>query len=65
MRRASLLQLLGIALVAGAIGTCVAIFVPWLPTPASREAGRIWFTYWFATIICLFVFSIVYLRARG
>ncbi|MBV8217764.1 MAG: cytochrome c oxidase subunit II [Solirubrobacterales bacterium] len=59
MRRGSLLQLLGIGLVAGAIATCVAIFVPWLPTPASREAGRIWFVYWFATVISLAIFSVV------
>jgi cytochrome c oxidase subunit 2 len=59
VRRGSLLQLLGIGLGAGVIATCVAIFVPWLPAPASREAGRIWFVYWFATVICLFIFSMV------
>jgi cytochrome c oxidase subunit 2 len=59
VRRGSLLQLLLIGLVAGAISTAVAIFVPWLPTPASREAGRIWFVYWFATVICLAIFAVV------
>jgi cytochrome c oxidase subunit 2 len=59
VRRGSLLQLLGIGLIAGIIATCVAIFVPWLPSPASREAGRIWFVYWFATVISLFIFSCV------
>lgn len=59
MRRGSLLQLLGIGLVAGAIAAAVAIFIPWLPTPASREAGRIWFVYWFATVISLFIFAVV------
>jgi cytochrome c oxidase subunit II len=59
VRRGSLLQLLGIGLVAGIIAAAVAIFVPWLPAPASREAGRIWFVYWFATIISLFIFAIV------
>jgi len=41
------------------VGAAVAVFVPWMPTPASREAGRIWFTYWFATWICLGIFALV------
>ena len=41
-----------IGLIAGAIATAVALAIPWLPTPASREAGRIDFVYWFATVIC-------------
>src|SRR5690242_885401 len=48
-----------IGLGAAAISTAVAIFVPWLPTPASREAGRIWFVYWFATVISLVIFAVV------
>jgi cytochrome c oxidase subunit II len=59
VRRGSWVQLIVIALVAGVIATCVAIFVPWLPAPASRQAGRIWFVYWFATVISLIIFSIV------
>ncbi|HWE80631.1 MAG TPA: cytochrome c oxidase subunit II [Gaiellaceae bacterium] len=59
MRRGGLIQLVLIGLVAGAIATSIAIFVPWLPTPASREAGRINFVYWFTIIICLFIFSVV------
>ena len=59
MRRGSLLQLILIGAVAGAIGTAVAVFIPWLPTPASREAGRIDFVYWFATWISLAVFAAV------
>jgi cytochrome c oxidase subunit 2 len=59
VRRGSLYQLLLLVLVAFGIGTAVAVFVPWMPTPASREAGRIWFTYWFATWICLVIFAIV------
>jgi cytochrome c oxidase subunit 2 len=30
-----------------------------MPEDASREAGRIWFTYWFATWICLMIFALV------
>ena len=59
MRRGSLLQLIALTLVAFAIGTAVAVFIPWLPTPASREAGRIWFSYWFTIWICLVIFAIV------
>ena len=59
MRRGSLLQLLGLTLAAFGVGAAVAVFVPWMPTPASREAGRIWFTYWFATWICLGIFALV------
>ena len=59
MRRGSIVQLVLIGLVAGAIATAVAIFIPWMPTPASREAGRIDFVYWFATVIALIVFSVV------
>ena len=59
MRRGSLLQLLVYMVVAFAIGAAVALLVPWMPSADSKEAGRIWFTYWFATWICLGIFAIV------
>ena len=59
MRRGSLLQLLLLMLAAFAIGAVVAVAVPWLPHPDSREAGRIWFVYWFATWICIAIFAVV------
>ncbi len=59
MRRGSIFQLVLIGVVAGAIATAVAVFIPWLPTPASREAGRIDFVYWFATVISLVIFAMV------
>ena len=59
MRRGSIFQLVVIGLLAGAIATAVALFVPWLPEPASRQAGRIDFVYWFATVISLFIFAVV------
>jgi cytochrome c oxidase subunit 2 len=59
VRRGSLLQLVGFAVIAGVITTLVAVLVPWMPTPASREAGRIDFVYWFATVIAIGVFSVV------
>ena len=59
MRRGSILQLALFAAVAGAIGVILAIFPNWLPEPATREAGRIHFVFWFVTGICLFIFAIV------
>jgi cytochrome c oxidase subunit 2 len=49
----------GIGVVCGAVATAVAVFVPWLPLDASRQAGRLDFAIWFATIISLVVFSFV------
>ena len=41
MRRGSIASLVGIGVVAGGIAAAIALALPWLPTPASREAGRI------------------------
>jgi cytochrome c oxidase subunit 2 len=51
--------MLGIALVAAVITTAVAVLIRWLPSSASEEMDRITFTYWFATIICIAIFSLV------
>ena len=59
MRRGSIIQLVAIALVAGAICTAVALLIPWMPVAAGREASRIQFVYWFTTVIAIVVFSIV------
>jgi cytochrome c oxidase subunit II len=59
VRRGAILQLTLLALVAAAITTAVAVLIPWMPEQASREAQRINFTFWFMTIIAIFVFSIV------
>ena len=59
MRRGSIVALLGLALLAGAITTAVALVPTWLPEDASRQAGRIAFTFWFVIAICIFIFSIV------
>lgn len=59
MRRGSVLALVGIGVVAGGIAAAVAVLLPWLPTPASREAGRIDFIFWFVIAICIFIFAIV------
>ncbi len=62
VRRGSVIQLAAIGLVAGAVGTAVALLIPWLPTSAGKEAHRIHFVYWFTTAIAIAVFSVV---ARG
>jgi cytochrome c oxidase subunit 2 len=59
VRRGSIFQLLGIAAIAAVITSLVATLVPWLPTPASDEAHRIHFVYWFTTVICIAVFASV------
>jgi cytochrome c oxidase subunit 2 len=59
MRRGPILALLGIGTVAGAIATAVALFLPWLPHPASDERNRIDFVTWFTVGICIMIFAIV------
>jgi cytochrome c oxidase subunit 2 len=59
VRRGAILQLLLLALVAAAITTAVAVLIPWMPEQASKQAQRINFTFWFMTVIAIFVFSIV------
>jgi cytochrome c oxidase subunit 2 len=59
MRRGSILTLLGIGVIAGGVAAAVALLLPWLPTPASREAGRIDFVFWFVIVICIVIFAIV------
>jgi cytochrome c oxidase subunit II len=59
VRRGSIVQLIVIGVLAGAVASAFALIPGWLPQPASREAGRIDFVFWFVTGICIFVFSIV------
>src|SRR5215831_10174042 len=59
MRRGSVIQLILIGVIAGAICTAVALAIPWLPVAAGKEADRIDFVYWFATVIAIVVFSVV------
>jgi cytochrome c oxidase subunit II len=59
VRRGSIVQLIVIGVLAGAVASAVALIPGWLPEPASREAGRIDFVFWFVTGICIFIFSIV------
>src|SRR4051794_7640612 len=59
MRRGTILALVGLGVLAGGIATAVALLLPWLPQPASDEAGRIDFVFWFVTWICIVIFAIV------
>jgi cytochrome c oxidase subunit 2 len=59
VRRGSIVQLIVIGVLAGAIAAVFALVPGWLPQSASDEAGRIDFVFWFVTGICIFVFSIV------
>jgi len=59
VRRGSVIQLVAIGVVAGAIATAVALAVPWLPVAGGKEAERIHFVYWFTTAICIGVFAVV------
>jgi cytochrome c oxidase subunit II len=59
VRRGSVLQLAGIAVVAAFITSLAATFIGWLPNPASKEAERIQFVYWFTTVIAIGVFAVV------
>jgi cytochrome c oxidase subunit 2 len=59
VRRGTVFRLVAVGLAAGAAALAVALFVPWLPEPASREAGRIWFVFWFTAAICIAIFAVV------
>ena len=59
MRRGSIVQLILFGILASGAGLTLALAPAWLPEPASREAGRIHFVFWFVTGICIFIFAIV------
>ena len=59
MRRGSIFQLVGLGVVFGAGAAAVALLVPWLPDPASKQADRIDFLFWFVTVICIAIFALV------
>jgi cytochrome c oxidase subunit II len=59
VRRGSLIQLVALGVVFGALVSVVALVVPWLPDSAGKEADRIDFVFWFTTWICIAVFATV------
>jgi cytochrome c oxidase subunit 2 len=54
-----MVKMVVVAAFAAIVATLVAVLIPWLPESASEEMDRITFTYWFATIICIGIFSLV------
>ena len=59
MRRGSVVQLVILGVLFGAGAAAVALLVPWLPDPASQQADRIDFLFWFVTVICISIFALV------
>lgn len=59
MRRGSIVRLVIYGVLSGIAASLVAVLVPWLPTSASEEMDRIEFVFWFTTVICIAIFSIV------
>ncbi|HXV56369.1 MAG TPA: cytochrome c oxidase subunit II [Gaiellaceae bacterium] len=59
MRKRSIIQMTLVGVAVGAALAVVAVFIPWLPEPASDQAGWIDSTYWLVTIICVAVFAVV------
>jgi cytochrome c oxidase subunit II len=51
--------MVAIGVVAGVVASLVAVLIQWLPTSASEEMDRITFVYWFATVICIAIFTLV------
>jgi cytochrome c oxidase subunit II len=59
VRRGSIVRIAIYGVVAGILASLAAVLIPWLPTSASEEMDRIEFTFWFTTVICIGVFSVV------
>ena len=59
IRRGAIAKLVLLAALAALITSLVAVLIRWLPESASEQMDRITFTYWFATIICIGIFSVV------
>jgi cytochrome c oxidase subunit 2 len=59
VRRGVLVRLVAVGLAVAAVTSAVAFFVPWLPTPASKQADRIDFVFWFVTGISIAIFALV------
>jgi len=57
--RRTVLQLIVVGALAGAFATAVALLIPWLGDPASREGERIDQLFWFTIWICVAVFAVV------
>jgi cytochrome c oxidase subunit II len=59
VRRGAIVRVVTIALLAAAVATAVALFLPWLPELNSKEGERIDFVFWLTVAICIAVFAVV------
>jgi len=59
VRRGSIVQLVLLGMLFGGGAAAVALLIPWLPDPASQQADRIDFVFWFVTAICIAIFALV------
>jgi cytochrome c oxidase subunit 2 len=59
LRRGSIFQIVLFGLIAAVAAGTLALVPAWLPTEASKEAGRIDFVFWFVTAICIGIFALV------
>jgi len=59
VRKRSIIQMTLVGVAAGAVLAVVAVFIPWLPEPASKQADLIDNAFWLVTIICGAVFAVV------
>jgi cytochrome c oxidase subunit 2 len=59
VRRGSIVQLVLLGMLFGGAAAAVALLIPWLPDPASQQADRIDFVFWFVTAICIAIFALV------
>jgi cytochrome c oxidase subunit 2 len=59
VRRGSIVQLVLLGMLFGGGAAAVALLIPWLPDPASKQADRIDFVFWFVTTICIAIFALV------
>ena len=59
MRRGAIFQLLILAAIIGVVMAVTALYPNWLPPTASEQAERIHDVFWYVTVICAAIFSIV------
>jgi cytochrome c oxidase subunit 2 len=59
VRRGAIVRVVTIALLAAAVATAVAYFIPWLPNQRSEEGQWIDAVFWLTIAICIAVFAVV------
>jgi cytochrome c oxidase subunit II len=59
LRKRSIIQMVLVGLVVGAVVAVVAVAIPWLPEGAADESVAIDLTYWVVTVICIAIFALV------